>query len=292
MSRTFTLFFIWLFCLKVTSGQDTKGEMAAYNIALGSLFAGVGAIINKKPDQKLGKVLLKGMSQGALGGYMVYQSKNLIGKIASRENTGYSWPAKITNSVGISIIENASLNRNFWEQININIGFNRFEIHTNNRFRIQYKILPISFITTGITFFTSKFEPRLSLENGEFIFSNDKVRATGLDGVAGATYGTVIILADDFRNNLGVLSHELIHVYQYYDFNAFNSIIHKPVSNIEFQSETLNKINKILYWDLQAPLLLGLYNLENIGREDYFDNFFENEAGFWSDRLFDFPVDQ
>lgn len=39
---------------------------------------GIGALINKKPEHKFDKVLLKGVYQGALGGYVTFESKRLI----------------------------------------------------------------------------------------------------------------------------------------------------------------------------------------------------------------------
>ena len=47
-------------------------------------------------------------------------------------------------------------------------------------------------------------------------------------------------------------------------------------------SKTVKSINDIFYLDLQAPLLRGLYLLENINRNSFYDNFFENEAAFYS----------
>ncbi len=117
--------------------QNTKQEFGLYNIGLGSIVGGIGAIINKKPDEKTGKVLIKGMWQGALGGAVVYQSKLLVGQITEKQDFVYAWPASLTNSIGNSIIENACLNKNFYEQINFNVGFNRFEVYPTNNFKLK-----------------------------------------------------------------------------------------------------------------------------------------------------------
>ena len=110
---------------KKTISQETKTEMALYNIGLNSVFSGIGALLNKKPNEKWHKVLLKGMGQGALGGYLIYESKNLIGDINNKKAWEYSWYGKIVNSAGTSIVENASSNRDFWEKWHLNFGFNR-----------------------------------------------------------------------------------------------------------------------------------------------------------------------
>lgn len=273
----------------ISKGQDSKGEMAVYNTALGSLFGGIGAIINKKPDQKAGHVFLKGMAQGAFGGYLVYESKNLIGKISERNDLKYSWPAKFVNAAGSSIIENAASNRNFYEEWHFNIGFNRFEIHTREKLQFKYKILPLSFLATGISMFTNDFEMKRSLQTGEFIFSNNKV-GLSTDEAAGITYGNVIILNKAYLDDLRFYSHEIIHVYQYYDFNPINSFFNRDIKKWESGSKMFRWANNIFYWDFHAPVLLGLYLMEQ-DNENYYNNFFENEAGFWSNTIFDFPSD-
>jgi len=88
MRYLFTLI-CFLFVLK-TYSQSTNTEAALYNIGLGSIFSGVGALINKKPNERWDKVLIKGMGQGALGGLLVYESKNLIGKIEKKQKLEYS----------------------------------------------------------------------------------------------------------------------------------------------------------------------------------------------------------
>ena len=41
-------------------------------------------------------------------------------------------------------------------------------------------------------------------------------------------------------------------------------------------------MNSIFYMDFQAGVLRSLYLIENSNRTYYHDNFFENEAGFYS----------
>jgi hypothetical protein len=126
--------FILLFFLipKQSKAQSSNAEMVLYNISLGSIASGVGALINKEPSERWHKVLLKGMGQGALGGYLIYESKNLLSRISKEERWEYSWYAKAVNSAGASIVENASSNRNFWERWHLNFGFNRVEFYTKD----------------------------------------------------------------------------------------------------------------------------------------------------------------
>ena len=267
-----------------SNGQNSNSEMALYNIGLGSIFSGVGALINKKPNEKWHKVLLKGMGQGALGGYLIYESKNLIGKIEQKQSLEYSWYGKFVNSAGTSIVENASSNRNFWEKWHLNIGFNRLEFYTNNKFKVKYKIMPVSLLLTAYSAVGNKFELERTLQTGEIIFSSSDISGNGIPA-RGVANGNILVLNSNSLNEFDLYSHEIIHIYQYYDYNFVNTYLNKPFDNWESKSNTFDKINDLFYFDMQGAVLRPLYLLENGNRSCYYDNFFENEAGFYSNTI-------
>ncbi|MBZ9729658.1 hypothetical protein LB467_08145 [Salegentibacter sp. JZCK2] len=214
--------------------QNNYTEAALFNIGIGSVFSGIGAVINKEPQEKIGDVLFKGMAQGALGGYLVFESKVIAGRIARHENLSYGWPAKFVNSAGTSIIENAASNRNFWEQWNLNIGFNRIEFHTKNRFQIKYRIQPVSFLLTAYTAVQNQFEPNLSLRLGEFVFSGNSYFRSKDKSYRGAAIGTAILLNPEAGGfNYNTIVHEMIHVFQYHDFNVLNTYMNKPLAQFK-----------------------------------------------------------
>ena len=142
-----TRFTIFLLILFVTSNNHPLNaqhkndfEAGLFNIGFGGIVGGFGAVINKKPNEKTGKVFLKGFYQGALGGYLLFESKRLVGKFGNTGNYNYVWPSKLINFAGVSIIENAAGNRNFWERWHINFGFNRLEFYTKDKFKLSYRI--------------------------------------------------------------------------------------------------------------------------------------------------------
>jgi hypothetical protein len=276
------LLFLLLFCLVCPKApaQETKAGYAVYNTALGSVVGGIGAVINKKKDEKFGRVLVKGLWQGAMGGVVVHTSKLLVGEIGRQDSYTFSWYGKVANSVGNSIIENASLNRNFYEQFNMNIGFNRVEFHLNDGFKVNYKVMPVSFINTIGIAFKAKFEWQKSLQTGEMVFSGSMSDFTdrNYDGV---TFGNVVVMDSKYVNDKYLYAHEFIHVYQYYDFNFVNTFLEKPVYKLT--DRWFGKANKFIYYDLQRPVFALFYSLEY--EEDYnkyYDNFFEREAAVYS----------
>lgn len=264
--------------------QNTKLEYGFYNVGLGSVVGGIGAIINKKPNEKTGKVLLKGIYQGALGGAVIYESKLLISNIAEKQSLEYAWYGSLTNSIGNSFIENASLNKNFYEQINFNIGFNRFEIYPTNNFHFKYKIMPISLILLGYVASKSKFEAKISLETGQFVFSSSKFNTLVTDYRA-FTIGNVIVYDSRLIGDSSTFSHEMIHVFQYYDYNFVNSLTKKPIDNLFRNSNFYKKASKFIYSDLQAPVLYLLYQSQYKSGSQYYENFYEREAGIYSNTI-------
>lgn len=259
--------------------------MALYNIGLGSVFSGIGALINKKPNERWDKVLLKGMGQGALGGFLIYESKNLVGKIEQKQSLEYSWYGKLVNSAGASIIENASSNRNFWEKWHLNIGFSRLEFYTKDKFKVQYKIMPVSLYLTAYSAVGNKFELKRTLQTGEIIFSSGDINGNEISS-RGVAYGNILAINSNSLNDYDIYSHEIIHIYQYYDYNFVNTYLNKPFENWKSKSDTFSKISDLFYFDMQGAVLRPLYLLENRNRNCYYDNFFENEAGFYSNTIY------
>lgn len=260
--------------------QQSEFEIGLYNIGLGGFGSAIGAVINKKPNEKFINIFCDGFFRGSLGGAFIYGSKKMVNQIQIEQKIEYNWPAKILNSFGTSIIENASSNRGFLEQIHINFGFNRLEIHTKENFKIKYKVMPAAFVTILISAKDSKPEWDLMLRSGEVIFStNDK----NLENLNGQTLLTSFKVKESKVNNYSVLAHEIIHLYQYHDYNFVNPYFSKLTTKIN----TGNKfIDSNIYWDFNSIVIGGLYQLENINRSNYYDNFFEYEAAFFSNTLY------
>lgn len=263
-----------------------KNDIILYNIGIGAIFGGVGALVNKKENEEWHKVFLKGFGQGALGGYVVYESKNILSQISKQQDLSYALYAKGVNSIGVSIIENATSNRNFWEVWHINFGFNRFEFHTEDNFKFHYKFMPISFVFSGYLLFNYNFRFRETMQTGEFVFRGD-VRSKYNDNI-GFAFGNSLVYDSSLLNTdrfYTLISHEIVHVYQNYDFNPINSILDYPVKKLTVKNSFLKKINPYIKYDFNLHLFLSIYNLEAIKSGTTPNNFFEFEAYYFSKDL-------
>ena len=268
--------------------QVNDTEAALYNIGFGAIFSTIGAVINKTPDEPLGDVIKKSMWQGALGGYVTFESKRLLREAQRKHKWEYIWGAKFVNATGTSIKENAALNKDFWERWHINIGFNRIELNTKDKFSVHYKLLPAAFVYTADAFFRFDFDFEQSLKTGEFVFyfegDYDSSHAFATAGYMALNINHLnkFNTQDEvFRLSI----HEIIHLYQSNDFSIFNTFINKPLERWSKRQKTVKWINKYLYPEYYYLILRPAYLIESATAESYYDNFFEHEAGFYSEGL-------
>ncbi len=273
-----------------SSAQQNDSQALFYNVGIHSFFSGVGAVINKKPNEKLGKTFLKGFYQGALGGYLVFESKRLVRTFFEEDDFIYVWPSKILNAAGTSITENAVSNINFWERWHINIGFNRIEFYTKEKFKIKYRVMPFALAGTIATATKGKFDLERSLQTGTFVFTSDFISSNSIrDGrVTGQVplFANSILILDN-QDGDDALAHEIIHTYQYESFSFVNSYLDKPLDDLFSKTESgfLKTYNKIFHTDFNFIIINALFGIEDINGESAFDNFFEREADFYSNRF-------
>lgn len=282
MKKTTTLFLLLI--TTAVSAQSNDTEAGLFNIGLGSLTGGIGAMINKKPTEKLGRVFVKGLWQGAIGGYTIFESKRLLRLVHQHNELGFSWPSKILNAAGTSIVENAASNRDLWEKWHLNYGFSRFELDLKERPKFQYKVMPVAFVYTVGVALQTKFELGKTLQTGQFIFSSNTKRWEETNSIGVAVPGNIVYKPgmESFHN---VIVHEIIHLYQFNDLNGINTYMDRPHAYLSTKSDFFKKIDRWIAFDYNTLVSSGLYELEDINAVRYYDNYFEHEAGYYSNTL-------
>ena len=261
--------------------QNSDLESGLYNVGVGSILGGIGAVINKEPGEKAGKIFLQGLGKGALGGYLVFESKRLVREFARTEDYSYIWPSKLVNAAGVSIIENAAANRKLWERWHLNLGFNRIEVSTTDKVKLKYRIMPFSMLTTLYYSTRGNFSPEKSLKLGNFVFvADDIVMPNGQEAWGAAATNTIILRKD--LEGVSTEAHELVHTYQYESFSGINAFLDKPLNQLYESNRHLGFYPKIFHTDFNAILSGGLYSLETWTAKRYHDNFFEEEAYYFT----------
>lgn len=278
---------IFFFFSSEAKAQNNDFEAGFYNIVTGSIIGGIGAVINKKPEERFLKVAIKGLGQGALGGYFMFESKRLIRIFSKTGDYGYVWPSKIVSSAGSSVIENAAANRDFWDEWHLIVGFNRIEISTEKKFQVRYRIMPLALAGTIMSSQMGKFDFERTLKTGSLIFSTGQFDKKG--NQTGFTYGRTnifsssIVILNNWEGEYA-LSHELIHAYQNEMLMGFNNYLDKPLTYLDNKNKISQAYNKIFYTDVSGFVGLFLYNIENNNQKDYQRNLFEKEAFYFTDQ--------
>ena len=284
---TFILLAQFTFTGKPVYSQKNNTEAALYNISSGAVISGIGAVINKKKDEKFLPVLFKGIAKGILGGGLVYSSKQLVYNFAKSGNYSYLWSSKLVNAAGNSIVENGASNIGAFDNWAITFGFNRIEFETKGKFSVKYKIMPFALYGFMYSATQSKFDFNKTVKSGTPVFTTDYINAGNRTNV---TYnGVAITTSTIILNNLTnkeeslTLAHEIIHTYQYLEFFRLDKFFVKAGENwFNNENKSVKLYKKWIRTDWTFYIKNEIYRLEDLNANCYFDNFFEQEANFYS----------
>lgn len=264
--------------------RTQRGQMIRYNIGIGVLIGGVGALINKQTKEEWLPVLLKGMGQGALGGYVNFQAKNLIFNIAEKENIAYGWPSKFIHSLSASMLENAAANRNFWEAYHMNFGPIRLEIDKKKGYKPGLRLLPSALVGNIWIATKGKLDLNRSLKSGIPVF-----QAEGRIAFFGGTFdGFVIsnatVLNKNQIDNYELFAHEYMHVLQYEDYIGITSFFNRPYEKWVKNSKLFRQTDSWIHYDFHMPVFsAGGLLMRNTGA-CYFNSWIEFEAEHFATR--------
>jgi len=264
--------------------QPNKKTFFAYHLGFNAGVSTIGALINKKKNESATKILAKAFLQGALGGYCIYQSRNAVKKLDDSNHKKYqwAWTAKLLNTTGSSICENAASNLSFWKRWHINLGFNRLTLQKlDEKFQFKYQAMPFSLFSSIWASFQGNLSLKRSLQYGTPFFIKPIDVRFSLDNLLGQASSNSIIIMRDYGE--GSIAHELIHAYQYENLVSFNSFFDKPRAKFSSKSKLLKVYSKWVYSDFNEYIFGRLYLLEG-GKteENYCDNFYEQEAFYFS----------
>lgn len=282
---------LWLLLLSGFSftelrSQNIEAKVIAYNALAGGLSGGIGAMINKKKDQKWHKAFVKGFVVGLGGGTIAYSGKKLNRVIAKNQNLGYAWISRAVFSAGNSIVENAAANRNFWAQWHYDIGFIRLEIKTDGPFSFTPRFMPSTF--GGIVFMavnSRSFDAGTSLRSGSLTFRTDRIHYAPT--LVASTASNGFLFVDTLKNGqhfYDTYAHEMVHAFQFQEFSGVNTWFNPLAEKWKANSTKFKKVSKWVYFDFNYEMMLGNYFIIQGGHRGraYCRNYLENEAEFLS----------
>lgn len=210
----------------VLAQRDTSPFLESAVVS-GAVIGGLGAILNRDSTESWTTALWRGMSAGALGGWLQYQGKRQALKMSTRDHLEYAWLARTLHAAGTSVIENAAASRGPFESFRFNVGFVRFDLDTRTR-QVRSRLLPAALVGAIHVAQWGHLDAKRSLRTGILTFrarsSDDHVRGlavTRVNTVLYAPWATEFILSE-------VLAHELVHTLQYDDYAGATMLL-KPL---------------------------------------------------------------
>jgi hypothetical protein len=224
---------------------------ATYNVLSGGIISGVGAVINRQDNTKVAKAFVNGFKKGCVGGLFCYAGKKITGRIAVDKSYLWGWPANIVHSLGTSIIENVCLNKGMFSRYSIDVYC--FNFATDNKYGAKININSLA----GIGYFAIRgFEFKIgnTLKSGfvYFNFYNQNIykklglnvcNSISIKGEDNLLYSYDYdgkedyskILENKTYNQYDITSHEIIHTFQYNQYNIINSFDHINLNNSIFK---------------------------------------------------------
>lgn len=263
--------------------KSQRVRMAAFNIGVNGLLAGIGSLINKKSNENSLKTFCNGFYKGAIGGTISHVGLSMSHLVQTKENIAYAWPARFVNSMGSSIVQNAAENNKMFERLHFNLYIVRLEyLPYKKKFTTRLftsSIYGILAVGRG-----SRFGLGKSLKSGILYFESDD----GFKFSFGSGRGTGQVSSIGMQSNLEgenfyrIYAEEVAHIEQYDRKVAGNAFLTKLDSKWKENSKFYNKLSKYIYFDLNGPLFWVAYGLENGNGKC--NNFFEQEAVNYSNR--------
>ena len=258
--------------------RNQRAQLAAFNIGFNGLIGGVGGLLNNKGRSTPGRAFGKGFYQAAIGGAISHVGLSLTHQIQTQQNISLAWPARMVNSFGASIIQNAAEGRKMLERLHFNLFVTRLEYYPYQK-RFVGRLFTSSIYGMLVVGKNARFDLGKSLQTGILYFeSNQNFALPGL-GVSGIATGQVSSIG--MSSNLtgagfyNVYAEEVAHILQYdrkVGGNAFLFGVHNQLSD---KSKSYNFISRFVYFDLNGPLFWLGYR---IAGSTHNCNFFEQEA--------------
>ena len=270
------------FCILTIScySQEQERTVFFYNVGFGGLTSGIGAVINKPKGANWKKYFVKGFWQGSVGGLLNFSSKKTLYLNNLNQTNAFFWPAKILNSAGTSIMQNASLNERFLENWYLDYGLVRVDFALHNKDKLKVRLLPAGIYATIAASRFGKFDLETTLATGQIVFSNkEMLRYSNRNTTTGISFGRALAFVNNsqiYPNKYRTLAHEIVHQFQYNDYQIFTTWLN-PIGQ-KVKSKTIKTIfSKYVYPDI--PFTILSYNLAGrYADPHYFRNFYEFEA--------------
>lgn len=263
----------------VPPGQDVR--LAVYNVALGAVVGGVGALANGDDGPALRR-LARGAGRGAVGGTVAYSGKWALGEISRTGQLAYAWPARLLHDAGTSVVENAAHDRPPLDRLASHLGFVRLDVRPASG-DVRARLLPLNAVAFGVMLADdgSAFDLRRTLALTTPVFVGDgrgRMPITGGTGDGFAFLGSVYLDRQD-DDLAGLVAHEMVHVFQHHE-HVRAAALYAGLDGPLRRSGAYRAAARWVYLDNVGIQAAAYFAVEggDIDAPCKYDNWFEREA--------------
>lgn len=263
---------------------NQRAEFALFNIGLNGLIGGVGSIINTKQEKPNFETFANGFYKGAIGGYISHIGLSIAHQIDKKSSIGLAWPARLVNSLGSSIVQNAAEDKRMLERLHFNLYLARLEYFPREK-KFNARLFTSSIYGLAIVGRGARFDLGKTLKTGIFYFESDGRFASSLGSGRATGQVSSIGMGSDLTGErfYDIYAEEVAHIMQYDRKIGGNALMFNQSEKWRKNSSFYQDVSKYIYFDLNGPAFFFSYLFEDATQ----CNFFEQEAVNYSNRRLD-----
>lgn len=266
--------------------QSQRVGYAAYNVGINALVGGFGSAINKKKGQSFGNAFLKGLGKGAVGGILIHQAKATAYQVYVREQEGWAWPARLTNALGSSIVQNAAANRGMLDRLHLNLWVVRADYDLKDR-QLLVRAVPSELVGAVYMSRYGSFNFGKSLQTGLLFYDIPSDKLTHTKSI-GHTIATAVAVGTPHFGEFSyhkVVAHELLHNLQYESAVWLNPYFNRIDTPLKEKFGWYKTLARFVYLDMNY---LASSPVRLIGRNSpcHLGVFHEKEAHHYATRAY------
>lgn len=256
-------------------------QLAVFNVGFNGLISGMGSLLNSKDDKPSFQTFLRGFYKGAIGGGISHVGLSMVHQIDKKKNISLAWPARMVNSLGSSIIQNAAENKSMFERIHFNLYLTRLEYFPSQK-KLKARLFTSSIYGLLVVGKNANFDLGKTLKTGIFYFESDMRFSSSIGSGRATGQVSSIGMASSLsgENFYDTFAEEVAHIMQYDRKVGGNALAYRTDKRWRQSSSFYKSLSRYIYLDLNGPIFWLAYKVENSTK----CNFFEQEAVNYANR--------
>ena len=271
---------------------DNELENITYNVLVSGLISGIGGVINSKSSPSW-YIFYSNFLKGSIGGAVIYSAKRTLPLISKHfDNALGYWTNRALLNLGNSIVYNSTMDRDILDSYYLEFyGINmQFKFKDDFEFNIRLSLATALMMVSRFIIFKGEFDIAKTLKYGVYYFDMGEEMyelSGGVKGKKGSAAGGFamknMIWVDPLlsaKEKKETEIHELIHTYQFMDYDSFRNFLNPIGDKYIFQKGSfMERLSNYIFFDI--PTFYIPYSF----LQDYNNSSVEDEADFYAKKI-------